>query len=293
VLIIGFLAGLRYDTSFLKPYILYGTVAMVFPSMVGFRLGEVFEVSSSRVLILALVINFIFVPVWAYLLGNAFLLETPELFAGLAIMALIPTSGMTISWTMIFKGNVPSAINLTVVGLLLGSLIAPWYLLAMVGQYVPVDVVKTMKVIGTVVAVPMVLGIGTYRLLLWRYSREYFEEHIKPLKPAFSVWALIFVIFTSISLKARMIVQRPEVIVGALAALLLFYLGIFAVSTFVGRRSLPIADNVALVYGTSMRHLSISLGLSVAAFGPGTALVVALAFLIQQQGAVWYGRLVF
>src|SRR5699024_12706622 len=53
-------------------------------------------------------------------------------FAGLALSALLPTSGMTISWTVLQKGNVGAAVKLTVFGLILGSLLTPWYLLAMV-----------------------------------------------------------------------------------------------------------------------------------------------------------------
>jgi hypothetical protein len=40
-----------------------------------------------------------------------------------------------------------------------------------------------------------------------------------------------------------------------------------------------------------MRNLSIALGIAVASFGPETALIITLAFIIQVQGAAWYGKL--
>lgn len=53
---------------------------------------------------------------------------------------------------------------------------------------------------------------------------------------------------------------------------------------------LPRADAVALIYGTSLRNLSISLAIAVNAFGKtgtGAALVLAAAFIVQTQVATW------
>lgn len=46
---------------------------------------------------------------------------------GLLLAALLPTSGMTISWTGFAKGNLEAAVQLTVVGLVLGSIASPFY----------------------------------------------------------------------------------------------------------------------------------------------------------------------
>lgn len=51
----------------------------------------------------------------------------------LLLTALLPTSGMTISWTGFAKGNVPAAVKMTVVGLIAGSLLAQVYLEATAG----------------------------------------------------------------------------------------------------------------------------------------------------------------
>ena len=118
-------------------------------------------------------LNFLAIPVIAYLLGVGFLLKDPQLFAGLAITALLPTGNMTIAFTMLAKGNVPAAIKSTTLGLLLGSLLAPWYLLVMVGKYVPVDIWLTLKTISLVV---QLLFYGVNYLLATFIGRTMFNE---------------------------------------------------------------------------------------------------------------------
>ncbi len=42
------------------------------------------------------------------------------------LSGLVPTSGITISWTGFAKGNVAAAVKMTIIGLTLGPLAAPF-----------------------------------------------------------------------------------------------------------------------------------------------------------------------
>lgn len=88
-----------------------------------------------------------------------------------------------------------------------------------------------------------------------------------------------------------MILSEPQILLSAAIVLMVFYLGNFLLSTLVGRWQFDRNDALALVYGTVMRNLSISLGIAVSAFGSEAALVITLAFIIQVQGAAWYAKL--
>jgi len=291
VMALGFAAGLNGDTGFLKRYLFIGTFFMIFPSMIGFRLGEAVSLSYLKVVLISLALNFLVVPLVGLGTGLGLLVERPALLAGLALISIIPTSGMTISWTMINKGNVPAALKISVLGLLTGALVAPWYLLWMVGRYVSVDTWTIFRTIGLVVFLPMLAGTMTYLVILRRYTEQEFKKRIKPLLPAASVWVMLFVIFSSMSMKAKAILAESEMIWVAALALIAFYLTVFTLSTVVGRIWLDRSESVTLVYGTAMRNLSIALGVAAAAFGPAAALIVTLAFVLQVQGAAWYGRL--
>lgn len=291
VLIIGFIAGLLIDTTSLKNYILVVTIFMIYPTMIGFRLREVFNLSQGKLIVIAMLLNFLVVPCLAYLLGIGFLLRDPELFAGLAITSLLPTSNMTIAFTMLAKGNVPGAIKLTTTGLLLGSLLAPRYLLVMVGKYVPVNIWLTLKTIALVILLPLLMGVSTYSLLLKRYSPEDFQKKIKPYLPGASAWGMIFIIFTSISMNAPRIISRWDIFAIALLVQVIFYGLNYLLVVLVGRTFFEEKDALSLVFGTVLRNLSISIGLAATAFGPNAALMVSLAFLIQQQAAAWFIKL--
>lgn len=291
VLLIGFIAGLNFDTTFLKSFILFFTFLMIYPTMIGFKIKEAVDLSHMKVVLVASFLNFLLIPAIAFVFGKLFLADSPELFAGIIMISLFPTSGMTISWTMLNKGNVAAAIKVTAISLLLGSFLAPIYLYFTVGTLVDVNILQTFISIAQIVILPMILGNITYKLILKKYSPEQFGKKIKPILPALSVWAMIFIIFTSISMKAKAIADKPELLVNSLLLIILFYMLNFIISTLVVRRFFNKEDGYALVYGTVMRNLSIALGLAIASFGPDTALIITLAFILQVQGAAWYGKL--
>lgn len=293
-LLIGFLTGLLVDTTAMKSTLLYGTIVMIYATMVGFNFKQLASTQGSKVMLFSVIINFLIIPVIAFILGTLFLTgraDNGAMFAGLAISALLPTSGMTISWTVLQKGNVDAAIKLTIFGLILGSTLAPWYLLVMVGQYVPIDIWKTMQTILLVVFVPMLLGHLTFKMILKKHSIEQFKKEIKPKFGPLSIWAMLYVIFVSISSGATMIVNNLELILIALVVLLIFYGLNFLISTYTALRFFNREDGIALVNGTVLRNLSIAIGLAATSFGPEAALIVTLAFIVQQQGIANYAVL--
>ncbi|SHN78142.1 arsenic resistance protein [Desulfitobacterium chlororespirans] len=288
ILLAGFLTGIWIDTGSLKQMILPITMLMIYPTMIGFRGREVFNFNHGKLLLTVMGLNFLIIPLIAYLLGTGFLLAEPQLFAGLAITALLPTSNMTIAFTMLAKGNVPASIKMTTTGLLLGSFLAPWYLYLMVGKYVPVDILLTLKTIALVILIPLILGMLTYDLLMKRYSQEQFQKKIKPYLPAASTWGLLLIIFISMSMNARRILQHLDVFAIALGVQLLFYGANYLLSILVGRKLFKEKDALTLVFSTVLRNLSISIGLAATAFGANAALMVSLAFLIQAQASAWF-----
>ncbi|PXW92192.1 ACR3 family arsenite efflux pump ArsB [Streptohalobacillus salinus] len=289
-LVIAFIVGTVFDTRFLQPVVLFATIIMIYVTMIGFNFKELTSVQGTKVLLFSMMINFLIVPFIAYLLGVTLLREYPVMFAGLALSALLPTSGMTISWTAIHKGNVPAAVKLTIFGLILGSLLTPWYLLAMVGQIVNVDILATFRTIITVVFVPMILGHVTFKLMMKRMTLAEFKHRVKPALAPLSIWAMLFIVFVSVSARASMIVSNLELIAIATVVLILFYLLNFFTSTFFAVKFFNRDDGIALVNGTVLRNLSIAIGLAVASFGAEAALIVTIAFVVQQQGITLYGK---
>lgn len=290
----GFVCGLLVDPAFMKNLIIPFTFLMVYPMMVTLKIRSVLEGGDTQAQLMTQAINFLVIPFVAYGIGRLFFAERPFLALGLLLASLVPTSGMTISWTGFAKGNLAAAVKMTVVGLILGSLLTPFYIRILMGTQVDVDLLSVMRQILVVVFLPMLAGYATQRWALKRYGQKVFQEQISPRFPGLSTVGVLGIVFIAIALKARGVADNPALLVTILGPLLLLYLCNYLLSTLIGKALLPRGDAIALVYGTVMRNLSIALAVAMNAFGKAgseAALVIALAYIIQVQSAAWYVRL--
>lgn len=287
-MVLGLTFGAAVDLSWMKSLVLPLTMLMVYPMLVNFRPADAMDMSDSRAVGLAMLLDFAVLPAVAWGLAVVFFRDQPALFVGMVLAGLFPTSGMTISWTGFAKGNVAAAVKMTVVGLIAASLLAPLYLRLLAGAVIPVDMWGVMQTVILVVAVPMAVGMLTRKLLVKRFGVSDYKQRIAPLFPGFSTLGVLAIVFVAVGLKARMILLNPGLLLTIAVPLVLFYAINFAISTFAGKALLPRRDAIAVVYGTVMRNLSIALGIAVAQFGPEAALVLAAAYIIQVQAAAWY-----
>lgn len=290
-MLLGLVYGSVAPVAWLKMLIVPLTFLMVYPMMVSLKLKKVLEGGDVRVQTLALAINFLVIPFVAFGLGKLFLADRPFLALGLLLAALLPTSGMTISWTGFAKGNLGAAVKLTVVGLLLGSLATPFYVKALMGAEIPIDLAAVFVQIIVIVLLPMLAGHFTHVWLARRHGQEAFQKSWAPRFPPLSTLGVLGIAFVAIALQARGLIAQPAVLLELLPPLLLLYAINFLVSTLIARATLARGDAIALVYGTVMRNLSIALALAINVFGvegAETALLIALAYVVQIQSAAWY-----
>lgn len=292
------LAGLGFgavaDTSWLKAAILPLTFLMVYPMMVSLNMAELRHLQGWKTQGLALLVNFVLIPAVGYVLGRLFFPEQPWFRLGLLLTALLPTSGMTISWTGLAKGNMAAAVRMTVLGLLLGSLLAPLYLQALMGTVVSVPMGAVFVQIAVVVFLPWVLGMLTQKILMTRQGPAHFNHHTKPKFAPFSTLGVLGIVWVSIALKSHELLANPVQVATLLLPLLVLYGINFVLSTWLARTLLPRGDGIALVYGTVMRNLSIALAIAMSVFGTQGAdvgLLIALAYIVQVQAAAWYVKL--
>ncbi|MBU0992521.1 MAG: bile acid:sodium symporter [Proteobacteria bacterium] len=287
----GFLYGLSTDTGFLKNLILPFTFLMVYPMMVNMNVKKIFEGGDGKTQVMTQVINFGISPFIAYLIGMIFFENQPYMALGILLVGLLPTSGMTISWTGLANGNIEAAIKMLVTGLLLGSFVTPFYIQFLMGTSIDVNMLSIIRQIALIVFLPLGIGYLTRKILIGKYGETVFKKEISPLFPGLSTLGVLGIVFTAIAIKAKIIYGSPQMILYIMIPLGIIYVGNYAISTIAGRRFLPYGDAVALVYGTAMRNLSIALAIAMNAFGKegaDAALVIAVAYIIQVQSAAWY-----
>jgi ACR3 family arsenite efflux pump ArsB len=293
-MLLGLAVGYFFNVAFLKSLILPLTILMIYPMMVTLKVKSIFSGCNYRLEAVTQSINFIVIPLVAFLLGKLFFREQPLTALGLFLIALLPTSGMTISWTGFAKGNVPVAIKMTIIGLVLGAFATPIYIQAFMGEVVTVSFGKIFQQILTVIFIPMILGTLTQSYLIKRYGGERFNSQIKPVFPSIATLGVLGIIFVAMALKAKSIIQNPQAILGMILPLILFYAINFLIASLAGRTLFSRGDGIALVYGSVMRNLSVALAIAVVAFGQDgleIALIIAVAYIIQVQAAASYLRL--
>jgi len=291
VLLLGFMIGLNISLTPFKSLILPLTFFMIYPTMIGFDIKKVADISNSKTILISLVINFLVIPMIAFIIGAIFLGQQPELYVGMIMISLFPTSGMTISWTSLSKGNITAAVTIVAVSLLVGAVTAPLYLSVIVGNIVDINIIKTFITIIQIVILPLILGNITYKLILKKITVEKFKKEIKPFLPATSVWAMLIIVLLSVGMKAKTIASNPNIIISVLIAVIIFYFINYILITLIAKKLLNEGDGYALLYGTVMRNLSVALGVAIASFGPDTALLITIAYVLQIQSAAWYGML--
>lgn len=294
MMIAGYVFGLAYDSSSLKSMILPFTFLMVYPMMVNLKIKKVLEGGDRKAQILAQTINFAIIPFLAYALGRIFFADQPYLALGLLLAGLVPTSGMTISWTGFAKGNLEAAVKMTVIGLILGSLLTPLYLQTLIGAEVELELLSVFRQIALIVFLPMLAGWATQKLCIKRFGLPEFQSRISPRFPPISTIGVLGIVFIAIALKAPGIAAEPDQLLYLFIPLAILYSLNYLFSSLVGKALLPRGDAIALVYGTVMRNLSIALAIAINAFGSAgsdAALIIAIAYIIQVQSAAWYVKL--
>lgn len=292
-MILGLIIGGNFDVEWMKQTILPLTFLLVYPMMVTLRLNSVFENLNPKLQIVTQIINFILYPLIAYFLGIIFFAEEPFLRLGLLLIGLLPTSGMTISWTVMAKGNVNAAILMVLIGLGLGALLTPFYITFILGEAVQLPLMKFITQIIVVIVLPFIMALLTQIVLKKKYGEEKFNKSIKPKFPLFSTLGVVIIIFVAMSLRANVIIKNPMILVDMFIPLLIMYVLYVTISLVVAKLFFNREDGIALSNGTLVRSLSLALAITLAAFPEAklTALLIAIAYTLQVQIAAWNVKL--
>jgi ACR3 family arsenite efflux pump ArsB len=241
---------------------------MVYPMMVTLKSKKVIEGGDTKSQLLTQLLNFGLIPFAAYGLGLLFFKKQPYTALGLLMAGLVPTSGMTISWTGFAKGNVAAAVRMTVIGLTLGSPATPFYVQVLMGAALEVNIPAVMKQIAVIVFIPMLAGYITRQTFIKKYGWKEFQYRPVPRFPALSTAGMLGIVFIAMAVKVKAVAAAPQLIPVVMTPLVIIYTLNFTFSTIVDKLLLSRDDAIALVYGSVIRNLSIALAIAINAFGP-------------------------
>ncbi len=264
---------------------------IVYPMMINVRFEALARAGRNvRAVGLALVFNFLWAPLFGWLLSALFIHE-PLLALGFMLVMVVPCSSMAIGYTGLAKGDLELATVVVALSFLLAIVAVPAWMVVYASSYhVPVPIGDLITSILEVLVAPMILGYATRWALLRQLGQAGFAK-LQPLFPALSLLAMYAIVFLIFFGKATLIVSKWSTVLLLLVPNAIFIAVTLLLVTWLARRlGMGYAENMALAFSSTGKNNGTAIAIASAAFSPLVAIPAATMPIFQILLMVFYLR---
>ena len=222
----------------------------------------------------AVIINFVFTPLFGYLLGKVFFPGSLDIRIGLLMLLVTPCTDWYLVFTGLSKGNVELGMSILPLNLILQIVLLPVYLLVLIGSEVTMDVGSLVSSVAMVLVIPFVLA---YITKLMTKNSEKFKSFLSEQGDNLQLLFLCLAVVVMFASEGKNLLDNPLLLAQMFIPLLIFFAVLFFVAQLVGRiQKFPKKDIVALNMTTLARNSPLSLAIAVVTFPEQPLISLAL-----------------